>query len=795
MQDLQITTPGPNNHYHVVYINSETGIAGMSQGSDGSSPHEIIYDPPRDPVEAVPPTLTDPTTGQQMEAPVGPDGQPDQAQIQEATQMGLQFDPGTPADPGKEVGTWVISPAGEDAHTHEGLTEYVVKVKKKKELDKDNIKDCLSLWREGLAITSDSREKGYESERFYQGKQWEDATRRGLNQLDRAALTINEIGPQLDALIGYQIEQRTDLRYLPQESGDQRVADMLNVVSKKILDACYYPREETKLFKDMCLPGFGTLILYVDHNDDIQGNIKVERFPWDDIVYGPHEKEDLSDCEFEVRSRMYSIAKLKQLFGSKAKDIEESFAMYGGQYPNIDKLPDNGVSGTNTDYRLAKKIDDVPFTVDGSFPLVDVQKKQFRLAQCTRKTYVEVTVIFNAEENFFFTAYDWEQEDIAAASTIPGFQVISQMKTRMRVTKFCGNVVLSDENPADLPMHDFYTVPAYAYRQNGEYWGKVEWAKDPQRELNKRRSQAMDTMNRLGAQVYYTTPETFVDKNEKEKFKKNRSKPGSMFEINEMANKPYLEEGADFPAALVQIMQLDQENLQRLINSTARQGGANESGAMFLEKKKANLTNNQFLFDNLSFAKQRLGKLLLSLIQRYYSPERLYRLLNSQYSKTKFNVGGEDFSQFSKDEIIEMLSEADLLEYDVIVTESSFSPSTRLAVAQVLFDLIAKGAQIPPELALEFVDMPDDVRMRINGQLQQQQEAASQSATDTSNTEIKKTAIATGQYTISPEEAQGMGLIPVGQNQPLANTAETNNNETDTQADEYANNLASTLAG
>jgi len=783
MQKLMTTTPGPDKHYHIVYVNTETGQAAMSPGGDDGHVHEVTYDPAREPVEpteAVPPQV-DPMTGQPVIDPAT--GQPDMGQ------------PATPGDPGKEEGTWVVTPTGAtqaEFHDHE-IIEYVAKPAKEEQKDKEVLDECMALWREGMAIVEDCKKKGKEAEDFIKGKQWDDGVIRELNSLDRAALTINEIAPNIDTLVGYQMEQRTDIKYLPQENGDQRVADMLNVVVKKVLDNCYYQREETKIFKDQIGPGMGVFNVYMDFNENIQGVIKVERFPWDDIVYGPHEKEDLSDCEYEVRSRMVSIAKLKQLFGKKAKAIEQSYNEYKGQYPDVS---DNGINGTNTDYRSAAKIDDMPFTLNGTIPLVDVQKKQFRLAQVTRKTYKDITVLFNQEDNFFFTAYDWKEEDILAASEIPGFQYVSQTKTRMRITKFCGNIILSDENPADLPMHDFYTVPAYGYRQNGEFWGKVEAAKDPQREMNKRRSQAMDTMNRLGASVYYIEPETFIDVQEKEKFKKKRSKPGSIFEVTDSNRRPVLETGADLPVSLVNMMQLDQQNLQRLMNVVVEQGGANESGTMFMEKKKGRLTGNQFLFDNLSFAKQKLGKIIVALLQRYYPAERMQKILNSQYVRQKFKVADKDFGEYSKEEITEILSGANLLEYDVIVSESSFSASTRLGIAKTLFELMSQGADIPPELPLEFLDVPADIKVNITERLQAQSDQSAQVAMDTSNAEITKTLIAKGEYTVAPERAQELGLVPAGGNMASTAPAEPANNTTDTtQADIYANNLASSLAG
>ncbi|MBL0320567.1 MAG: hypothetical protein IPP74_14925 [Alphaproteobacteria bacterium] len=585
IKKLQTTTKGPDGHYHIVYTNSETGVGACSPGPDGHT-HELMYDPAREPVEpspAIPPQI-DPMTGQPAMVPDPQTGQmvPDQGQ------------PANPGDPGKPVGTWIVVPnqpltpapgaqqSGTEVHDHE-LTEYKTKPKEDKRPEKEILDECLSLWREALELTADSRKRGAEAKAFVKGDQWDADVKRKLEGQDRAALTINEIAPNFNTLVGYQMENRTDIRYLPQENGDQRVADMLNVVTKKVLDKCYFPREETKVFKDQITTGFGDFHVGMNFQDNIQGELFVERFPWSDIHYGPHEKEDLSDCEHETRSRMQSIAKIKQLHGAKADKIEESYKSYAGQYPDIN---DPKINGTNMDYSAAKKLDDQPYTVDGTFPLVDVQKKQFRYVQTTKKTYVPVTVVFNDSEEFFLTAYDWKEEDIALAGTLPGFQVISQLKTRMAVTRWCGSVILSHEEPADLPIHDFFTVPVYAHREEGEYWGIIEAAKDPQRELNKRRSQMMDTMNRLGASVIYTEPDMFAESNGEEKFKKNRSKPGSIHKLTNLERKPIMENGADVPVALIQIMELDQANLQRLMNIVVKEPGANTSGAAISEEKK-----------------------------------------------------------------------------------------------------------------------------------------------------------------------------------------------------------------
>ena len=304
-------------------------------------------------------------------------------------------------------------------------------------------------------------------------------------------------------------------------------------------------------------------------------------------------------------------------------------------------------------------------------------------------------------------------------------------------------------------------------------------------------------LNRLSAHIWFYDDDTFAD-GELEKFREKSTQPGAMFKLNDSGNVPVREKGAEFPIALVNMMQAEQADLQRLMNISIPPGGANESGTLFLEKKKAKMTGNEFLFDNLSFAKQRLGRLLLPLIQRYYDAERLYNILKTSDSQQYLKIGQKPVSGYDEMEIKEMLENADLLKYDVIVSESAFSPSTRLGVSKVLFDLIQNGANIQPELPIEFIDIPQDVRQRITDQLQQQQEAAQQQQADTSNTEIQKTLIAKGQYTVTPEKAQQLGLVPTGapapQENPLANNQNSDNNESN-QEDQYAQQLVGGLAG
>jgi hypothetical protein len=115
-------------------------------------------------------------------------------------------------------------------------------------------------------------------------------------------------------------------------------------------------------------------------------------------------------------------------------------------------------------------------------------------------------------------------------------------------------------------------------------------------------------------------------------------------------------------------------------------------------------------------------------------------------------MAGQDSSEFTDEEIFELLQTSDLDAYDVEVTESSWSPSMRMSTFMLLSELAKTGQPIPPEALFEFADMPEEVRQKILGMMQQQQSGMAEAEQAKADAEIQKTLIAQGQ--IPPEVAQ-----------------------------------------
>lgn len=700
---LRELSKGFGDHKHIVYINDDAKIATCSPNEEGDHSHEVQF---LEAQEYVPPQYDE---------------------------LGNIIQDEIPA----REGGWYVMP-GADGHTHEIKPIAADNLSVGKETTEQIVNDVYQSFYESSEIEEESILDGVEAEEYYFGKQWSDSDVSTLNEQGRAALTINLIQPKMDELSGHEREQRTDFRFLPVEDGDQRVCDILNVVVKVITDQCGYPIARSNVFLDQAVVGRGIFNLDISYEDDLRGEVKIEHFPWQDVRFGPHLKQDLSDCEFVHKHRMVSKQYIQSTHPDVKDEIEAIFQDRGAL--QVDNTQDQGIFGDRG----------FPLTVNG-LQNIDMVRKQVRLIECWRKIYLKTTVLAQPDDDFYVATIGWAKKDIDLAKQLPGFQDFPGTVKKMRITRIAGGVLLSDDFPADLAVDDFHVVPVYAHKRGHRFWGKVSQAIDPQKELNKRHSQAIDIGNKAIAAGWFYDANTFPA-TEKEKFKRIGTTPGFVVEINEIERPPVKVESGVIPPVIVDLMNISEQRLNQLLNTTVEPQGANDSGSKILQLERQRLLGNEYLFDHLDFAEKRIGKLLVAMIQKYFTPDRIYRIVSQRNAQNPVMVGGEEMSNFSEEEIVDLIANTDISKFDVVVGQATYSPTVRLANFMLLSDLAGKGLPIPPDVLIELMDIPSDMRTRIMSGMQAQSDAASQAELAKSQAEVDKSLISKG--LIPPEVAQ-----------------------------------------
>ena len=172
-------------------------------------------------------------------------------------------------------------------------------------------------------------------------------------------------------------------------------------------------------------------------------------------------------------------------------------------------------------------------------------------------------------------------------------------------------------------------------------------------------------------------------------------------------------------------------------------GNQYQSGTAISHRIQQALMGNEYLFDNMSQVKKRIGREILLWIQALYTPDRLARIFFDQAKMEKIYIGGQevdpqDMNTFNQ--IVTRLQDADLTKYDVTIGETGQSPTAQLANFEMMMELAQKGVPLPPQLFIELAPIPNKERiMQILSEANQQQADAEQKKYDT---EIQKTMIA-----------------------------------------------------
>ena len=95
-------------------------------------------------------------------------------------------------------------------------------------LSEDDLVEKLNTWyKHSKDMSKDWRNEARNHYDFYSGKQWTQEEEADMEEELRNAVTFNRIGPLVDAVVGHQINNRAEIRFLPRQIGDVQISEVL----------------------------------------------------------------------------------------------------------------------------------------------------------------------------------------------------------------------------------------------------------------------------------------------------------------------------------------------------------------------------------------------------------------------------------------------------------------------------------------------------------------------------------------------------------------------------------------
>lgn len=566
-------------------------------------------------------------------------------------------------------------------------------------------------FREAVDAWQEWRKEAIEDLEFYDGLQWRPDDKKRLEDHGRPAITINRIRPLHNVLSGYQRLNRYDIDFLPRTNDDMEQAQLRKGITKYVLDECDYDSEESDAFDDSIDTGLGWLEVgyRFDYEAD-DGDAFVRKVDNMDIYVDPESRhKSFTDAKFIIRARWIDKEELKNNYPEKAEEID-----------------------AQADYYLSEEAEH--FTEKRLW--WQNETKKIRLAECWYKKPVKKKR-YLLVDNRMVGAGDVTPEMVGLIKETQGY-----ITTEVRLITFFDNVVLEDmESPYKHGDFPFVALPAYYRGGKSTPAGIIRDLKDPQREVNKRRSQELHILDNI-ANGGWLAEEGAMTNEQEQAFKRKSTTPGAFIKVAPgalMQNKiqPLASAGVN-PS----VPQASMEAQQEMINIS----GINEalmgtdipnsaSGRAIELKQKQAITHIAALFDNMRRAKKQIAKLLWGtrgkpgIIPQFYTEQKTFRIIGPN-GKPTFVTANQEITEVNAlgETITKTLNDLSVGEFDIVIAQTPNTSTQRTAQFWSLVDA-CQQLGIPGDLAFDIlldisdIAQKDELKQRWLQRMEEQKQA------------------------------------------------------------------------
>lgn len=512
-------------------------------------------------------------------------------------------------------------------------------------------------YQEDIKLACDWRRQAKEDFAFYNGEQWSEEDREVLRRNKRPQMTFNRIAPLVNAVIGAEINNARQVRFIPRTEGDAKVDEILTGVADWFRYNANAQDEESEAFADTVIAGMGWVDTRLDFSTNPQGEPIMQRLDPFKMVWDANaSKSNLCDA--------------KRLWYVDEKPIDEAKEMF----PDIheDFLDAAWARGTIAgEQRLKDKV-----------TIVEIR-------------WFEQELAYLVADEFGCHGQTYNHDELARLLAM--HPTLSYQNFTRKIVKraFLGDRLLA---PPDSPITPntqlgWECITGYYNRTSGLFYGLVSPTKDPQRWANKFFSQVMHLLNSQAKGGLLAERGAFDDDRQAEEsfaradqitWLRNGALSGAAPRIQP---KP----SANFPSGFFQLFEESKESIMQVTGLSPEFIGTrevNQPGILETQRRQSSLNLLASIFNNLKKYRKKQALLILHIVQNYLADGRLVRIVGLE---------NQQYINLTKDMCANN-------EYDVIVDEAPTSPNEKertFAILQQLLPII--GQYITPQMGLDIL--------------------------------------------------------------------------------------------
>ena len=501
------------------------------------------------------------------------------------------------------------------------------------------------------------------------------------------SFNFNRIRRITNMISGQQRKNRKSTIVTPVENGDEETADQFSKILMWINQQEGVLETVSEAFHGSLVTGLNLLQIWVDYRTDpVSGNIKVEKCDYNSFLIDPFfKKKDLSDCN-AIWKRSYLTKRecisllpdhrdrIVPLTGEKSRDGKFQHMPESFNYGIKDLLPYDEFY--YKDYRKQKMLIDS----DTGETLEWVSNNQEGLDQFL-KLYPSVTIV--------------EQD-------------VPTVKLAIVVAD---NVMYDGPNPLGIDSYPFVPVLGYYNPQMVDYasriQGVVRGLRDAQYLYNRRKIIELDILESQVSSGWKYKENALVNPNDV--FMAGQGKGIAIREEAQMTDAEQIV-APQIPPSMIQLSELLGKEIQEISGVNEELLGSaqdDKAGILSMLRQGAGLVTLQGLFDNLDNAQKLIGKLMIGIIQRNFTPGKVQRIIEQQPTQQFYNKA------FGK--------------YDAAVEDGLNTTTQRQMQFAQLLQLKEAGVNIPDDVLLDAAtiqnkkELTDSVKRIQEEQAKQQQ--------------------------------------------------------------------------
>ena len=554
---------------------------------------------------------------------------------------------------------------------------------------------------------ADFRAESMQDHEFYDGPgQWTQEEKAILAQRSQVPITFNQVKPTVDWVLGTEKKIRVDYRVLPRGEEDAKSAEMKTKLFKYISDANNAGFKRSKSFADAVLAGVG----WIDHGisadpDDEPLRVSYEdwRYVWWDSLA---VEDDLSDARYVFRGKWVDEDVACAMFPDRADVIHASVISgdLGFGYetfaemldPAFDPKMAGGMPHASTGF--------TPqytgfFGYIGTQTAVEPRDRVF-LVECQYRTPARKKLL-RGKELGSLQGITFDEGKHRELVELGIGQPVESTVMEMRQMIFTGDSVLQDgESPYRHKRFSLVPIWGFKRKKDGTPYGIVRNLRDPQKDLNKRRSKALYLLsaNRVVADddAIDNTDQSWSD------IVQEANRPDGLIKVNPKSQRGIeIQNENEMAEEHVMLMTQDEKYIQSASGVTdelmGRDTNAVSGKAIRARQEQGGVVTTAF-FDNNRLAFKISGEIILSMIEQLYTEEKKIRITGGENGKTP------EFLEINKydPETDDIIGDITASQADFVISEQDYSATIREAMFESMTELVKT---MQPEAAIQILDL------------------------------------------------------------------------------------------